>query len=104
MDSIVVPEKLMVDVFCEMCFFSGHNVYKALLPLKPTQISSTYGSIVNDIYNNETYLLWGKVLVLKKNIYSFMKHVTNIDSKFDVKTEDDNQIPGSGHEDVPSLF
>ena len=89
-DEIVIPEALMVKCFTKLCKYREDGK-EDLLPYKNRFVSSTNGSIVNDIFGQETYLLWQGVLVLRKNILPFLKKITDIDSKFN-EEEDNSSI------------
>ena len=89
-EEVVIPEALMVECFTKLCKIrqptdatkGGEQVKEGFSDYSSRIVSSTNGSIVNDIFGQETYLLWQNVLVLRKNIYPFLKKITNIDAKF----------------------
>ena len=91
---IVIPEALMVECFSKLCFQKeGDEAYRTM---RNRIVLNTNGSIVNDIFGKETYLLWQNVLVLRKNIYPFLQKITKIDDKF---KGDDDQARIAGQED-----
>ena len=99
-DKIVIPEALMVECFSKLCFQKeGDETYR---PMRNRIVSNTNGSIVNDIFGKETYLLWQNVLVLRKNIYPFLQKVTKIDDKF--KGDDDPARIAGQDENTQSTY
>lgn len=59
--------------------------------LKIEQVLQTAGSYVDDIFTDGPYLLWGESLVLRKNIFAFLKKVTDIDKNIKITENQQKQ-------------